>query len=144
MYIIFGRIDSLQDWDRVGARLAGAVLGSCQNVSATQGDGDGCFLDWRRLLPTLLENAHQQFACRQIITIKTTFIISFQVKYFKTTFIISYQVKYSDFASRSTASSLSDTTKSSWRTSVQRALSVTKHTRTSYEETSCCHTHANE
>ena len=52
----------LEDGDGVGASLSSAVLGPRQDVSAAERDRNGGLLDRRRLLPTLLEDAHQEFA----------------------------------------------------------------------------------
>ena len=58
--VIFGGINLIQDGDGVGSGLAGAVLGSGQDVSAGLCDRDGGFLDGRGLFPAHLENAHQK------------------------------------------------------------------------------------
>lgn len=55
-------IDLLQQRNSVGAGLAGAVLGSGQDVAAKQSDRYSSLLDGRGLLPALLKDAHQQFA----------------------------------------------------------------------------------
>lgn len=60
---VFGSVDLLEDGNGVSAGLAGSVLGPGQDVPAAQRDRDGGLLDGRGLLPALLEDAHQQFAC---------------------------------------------------------------------------------
>ena len=60
-------VTSLHHGNDVGAGFARAVLGAGQNVAAAQSDGDGRLLNRRRLLPTFLENTHQNVAFQAVV-----------------------------------------------------------------------------
>ena len=58
----FRGVDLLQNGDGVGTSLSGAVLGPGEDVPSAERHRDGGLLDGRRLVPALLEDAHQQLA----------------------------------------------------------------------------------
>ena len=65
-------IHTLQGRNDKCGRLAGAVLCSCQDVSSGEGDGYSFFLNWRRLLETSFEDAHEKFAIEiEILPLET-------------------------------------------------------------------------
>ena len=65
--LVLGRVNALQYGNDVGARLAGAVLGASENVAAGERDWDARLLDGRRILPALLEDAHEQLALQTVV-----------------------------------------------------------------------------
>jgi hypothetical protein len=58
-------VDLLERGDDERSRLAGAVLGSGEDVTFGEGDGDGFFLDRRRLLESGFEDAHEQLPAEE-------------------------------------------------------------------------------
>lgn len=63
--LILAGVHPLQDGDAEGGGLASAILGSCQDVTAGQGDGDAFFLDRARVLKPFLVDAHEQLPARR-------------------------------------------------------------------------------
>ena len=59
--------DLLEDRDDEGGGLTSTVLGTGEDVLTGEGDGDGFFLDGRRLFETLLEDTHQEFALQEVV-----------------------------------------------------------------------------
>ena len=60
--VVFRGVDLIKDGNAVGSGLAGPVFRSGQNVPPGLRDRNGGFLDWRRFLPALLEDPHQEFS----------------------------------------------------------------------------------
>ena len=63
--VVLCRVHLLQDGDGVRASLSGAVLGPRQDVPPAERDRDGGLLNRRRLLPSLLEDSHEEFTCER-------------------------------------------------------------------------------
>jgi len=53
-------VDLFEGRNDEGGGLAGTVLGASENVAASESYGYALFLNWRRLLETSLEDAHEQ------------------------------------------------------------------------------------
>jgi len=64
---VFGGVDALEYGYDVGARFAGAVFGARQNIATRQSNRYACLLYGRRILPALLEYAHEQLALETIV-----------------------------------------------------------------------------
>ena len=67
LYFVFGGVDALENGYDVGAGLAGAVFGARQNVATRQRDRYARLLNGRRILPALLEDAHQELALETVV-----------------------------------------------------------------------------
>ena len=67
MYDILANINSFQDGNAERCRFASAVLGSGENVSASECNGDAFFLDGRWLFEALLIDALQQLTLQKVV-----------------------------------------------------------------------------
>ena len=70
------RVASFHHGNDVGARFSSSIFGASEDVAAAQRDRDGRLLNRRRLLPTFLENSHQNVAFKAVV-LK---LISFRVR----------------------------------------------------------------
>jgi len=65
--LVLGDVDALEDRNDVGARFAGAVLGAREYVAAGESDRYARLLNGRRILPALLEDAHEELALEAVV-----------------------------------------------------------------------------
>ena len=59
---IFGDVAPLKYWNSISASLASSILGTCQNVTTSECNGDAGFLNGGGFLPAFFKNTHQQWA----------------------------------------------------------------------------------